>query len=99
MESGGQDNKLVEPLTPLNGPVVILEVEAYPEPKAPSPSELDALHISLGTNEKVAAHIGGSEGYVRDRRALGSKQNHALTPIEQVGRGSSAVKIGKDEII
>lgn len=67
--NGGQERKVVEPFRGLNEPVITVEFEAFPEAKALTVGELDRLHVRFGTNLRVAAHIGGSEGAVRDRRA------------------------------
>jgi len=47
--------------------VLVLEVEIYPEPKFLSVEELKALKSILGTNKRVAEHIQGTEGLVRDK--------------------------------
>ena len=47
--------------------VLVLEIETYPEPKFLSVHELRALKLTLGTNERVAEHIQGTESLVRDK--------------------------------
>ena len=48
---------------------LIFEFEAYPEPKALSATQLNALYEQLGTNKLVAKHIGSSKNYVSIKRA------------------------------
>jgi len=46
----------------------IFEIEAYPEPRSLSASQLKALYQQFGTNLRVAEHIGSSLNFVRDNR-------------------------------
>ena len=68
--NGGQVHKVGERLGELNEAVIDVEFEPYPEAKALGLPELAALKGSLRTNARVAEHIGGSQGFVRD--ALGA---------------------------
>jgi len=68
LKSGGQDNEVGEHLSRqgmLNA-VVVFEAEAYADPKARRPEDLEALKLVLKTNLRVARHIGSSMGFVRD---------------------------------
>jgi hypothetical protein len=54
--------------------VVCFEFEAYPEPKALSPDQLQELYKRLGSFVRVGQTIGTSEGFVRQNMGLsGSK--------------------------
>jgi hypothetical protein len=57
--------------------VLVLEVELYPDPKILTVAELKALKLILGTNKRVADHIQGTEGLVRDK-FLAAKKNGPL---------------------
>jgi hypothetical protein len=65
-EVGGRERKVGELLGNVNEAVVVVEVEAYPEPKALLPDELAGLKRRLGTDRKVAEHIGGSRAFVTE---------------------------------
>ena len=45
--------------------VVCVDLEAYPEPKVLTPSELAELALNCGGARQAAAHIGASEAFVR----------------------------------
>ncbi len=72
---GEVDMKFGRELTQVDEPpyrgstTVIFELEAYPEPKSLSPDDLKALYLKLGTNKRVAAHIGTSTNFVRGKRS------------------------------
>lgn len=67
--NGGQEREVGERVF---GPTVTLafDVEAYPDPKALMPAELERLKTSLKTNRRVADYLGVSKGMVRDRLAV-----------------------------
>ncbi len=65
----GQVSKVGERIGELSDAVVVIEIEAYPEPKALGPADLRPLKAVLLTNEGVAKHVGGSQGFVRDQLA------------------------------
>ena len=76
MKSGGQVSEVVE-RNLADCVVLVLEVESYPEPKLLSVAELKVLKSILGTNKRVAEHIQGTEGLVRDK-FLAAKKNGPL---------------------
>ncbi|QLY25770.1 hypothetical protein [Bdellovibrio sp. KM01] len=61
-KNGGESHKVDE-----HSPVVIFELEAYPEPKALSVGALKELMAVLGSTVKVAKHIGASQAFVWDK--------------------------------
>lgn len=69
MKNGGREPNVGEWFSETSHGVVVLEVEAYPEPKVLSAAELRLLKAVLGSNRKVATHIEGSTGLVRDKMA------------------------------
>jgi hypothetical protein len=58
-EIGGESRKVCEHL-----PVVVFELEAWPEPKALSRVELKLLMKNFRSTIKVAKHIGASQAFV-----------------------------------
>lgn len=67
MKFGRELTQVDEP--PYRGsPAVIFELEAYPEPKALSATQLSALYEQLGTNKRVAEHIGASKNFVQSNK-------------------------------
>ena len=53
-------------LSPSSRTVIVLEIEAYPEPKALNPADLKELTSLHGGYKQTARAIGGvSEGFVR----------------------------------
>jgi hypothetical protein len=57
--NGGEGRKVSE-----LRPVIVFELEAYPEPKALSRIELLALIKIFSSTVKVARHIGSSQAFV-----------------------------------
>ncbi len=47
---------------------LVIELEAYPEPKSLSSTDLKALYARFKTNKRVAMHIGSSINFVRDNK-------------------------------
>ncbi|MDG0817195.1 hypothetical protein [Bdellovibrio svalbardensis] len=66
---GGESRKVDEHCA-----VVIFELEAYPEPKAASAVDLEALMRVFGSTVKVAKHIGASQAHVWQRLSDGKKR-------------------------
>ena len=62
MRNGGERHKVGE-----HPAVVFFELEAYPEPKALSASDLEKVMRVFGSTVKVAKHIGASQAYVWQR--------------------------------
>jgi len=76
---GAQDNKVHEHLglnlSPGGRTVITFEIEAYPEPKVLSPSELCGLVARYGGFKQTARAIGDvSEGFVRQNLDLKGKK-------------------------
>ena len=74
VKPGAQVEQVDEPRT-----LFIFELEAYPEPKSLSSTDLKELHDSFKNFKKVADHIGASEAFVRQncqkKKYKNSKKN------------------------
>ena len=66
--NGAEVEQVDEPLWEPSA-LVVFELEAYPEPRSPSPEELRALYRRYKSFYRVAEVIGASEAFARQNAA------------------------------